>query len=86
MQKSDVQKKILYKAKYRGTLEGNQLLQGFSAHFVPNASDTELNLLLEFLELTDQNILYMVRYQQCPHPKFQDIVDKLIKYTDSLIK
>lgn len=80
MKNADIRKKILYKAKYRGTREGDTLLRGFSAYFIANASESELYTFADFLELTDQNILYMVRYNICPYTEFQGILDKLITY------
>lgn len=80
MKNAAIRKKILYKAKYRGTREGDTLLQGFSVHFVANASESELYTFADFLDLTDQNILYMVRYNTCPYPEFQNILNKLIIY------
>lgn len=84
MKNSDIHKKILYKAKYRGTREGDKLLQGFSKYFIATASDADLALFLDFLELTDQNILYMVRYNECPYVEFQSILNALIQYQESL--
>ena len=75
-----LQKKILYKAKYRGTKEGDVVIGGFVSANIMNFNDDYLNILDDFLELNDQDILTMISTKTANNDKFNQVITDIVEY------
>ena len=75
-----LQKKILYKAKYRGTKEGDVVIGGFVSDNINNFDEEYLLALDDFLELNDQNILTMIATRVCNDDKFKQIINDILEH------
>ena len=51
-----IKKKIIYRSNYRGTKEMDKLLGAFTNKYLEQLSYKELNELIEFLEIDDNNL------------------------------
>ena len=52
----DLKNKIIYRAKYRGTKEMDELLGSFTKIYIDQLTDDELPLLCDLLNLDDENL------------------------------
>jgi len=79
-----LQKKALYKSKYRGTKESDRLIGGFVNKNLNKFDNEYILKLLDFLELNDQDILNMVNGNKPIHQEYQHILNDIIKYKKEL--
>ena len=75
-----LQKKILYKAKYRGTKEGDVVIGGFVSANIDNFDEDYLLALDDFLELNDQDILTMISNATPISEKYNQIIADILKH------
>ena len=69
-----IKKKIIYRSNYRGTKEMDKLLGAFTNKYLEQLSYKELNELIEFLEIDDNNLY-----------NFYNGLDTNIKFEDNKI-
>tara|TARA_B110000196_G_scaffold306502_1_gene305180 strand:+ start:1380 stop:1646 length:267 start_codon:yes stop_codon:yes gene_type:complete len=53
---TNLKKKIIYRAKYRGTKEMDILLGSFTKKYINNFDELELNYLSDLLDFDDENL------------------------------
>ena len=53
---ANLKKKIIYRAKYRGTKEMDILLGSFTKKYINNFDELELNYLSDLLDFDDENL------------------------------
>ena len=80
-----LQKKVLYKSKYRGTKEGDRLIGGFVNKNLNKFDEYYILKLLDFLELNDQDILNMAEGNKPINQDYQHILDDIIEYKKELL-
>ena len=51
-----IKKKIIYRSNYRGTKEMDKLLGAFTSKYLDDLDEDELNMLIKFLEIDDNNL------------------------------
>ena len=51
-----IKKKIIYRSNYRGTKEMDKLLGAFTNKYLDQLNDEDLNELIKFLEIDDNNL------------------------------
>ena len=51
-----IKKKIIYRSNYRGTKEMDKLLGAFTNEYLDQLNYEELNELIKFLEIDDNNL------------------------------
>ena len=51
-----IKKKIIYRSNYRGTKEMDKLLGAFTNKYLNQLNNEELNELIKFLEVDDNNL------------------------------
>ena len=68
---SDLKKKIIYRATYRGTKEMDSLLGSFTKKYVHTLNDEDLICLSNLLDIDDEN-LYNFNQGQKTTVKFDD--------------
>ena len=51
-----IKKKIIYRSNYRGTKEMDKLLGAFTSKYLDQLEDEDLNQLIKFLEIDDNNL------------------------------
>ncbi len=53
---TDLKKKIIYRAAYRGTKEMDSLLVSFTKKYIDNLNDEDLICLSNLIEIDDENL------------------------------
>ena len=66
-----IKKKIIYRSNYRGTKEMDKLLGAFINEYIDRLNYNELNDLIKFLEIDDNN-LYNFYNGLATNIKFED--------------
>ena len=51
-----IKKKIIYRSNYRGTKEMDKLLGAFTSKYLDKLNEGDLNELIKFLEIDDNNL------------------------------
>ena len=51
-----IKKKIIYRSNYRGTKEMDKLLGAFTNRYLDQLNEDDLNQLIKFLEIDDNNL------------------------------
>mgnify|MGYP001433582299 FL=1 len=51
-----IKKKIIYRSNYRGTKEMDKLLGAFTSKYLDKLDEEDLNELIKFLEIDDNNL------------------------------
>ena len=51
-----IKKKIIYRSNYRGTKEMDKLLGAFTNKYIDQLNNEDLNELIKFLEIDDNNL------------------------------
>ena len=51
-----IKKKIIYRSNYRGTKEMDKLLGSFTSKYLDQLNEEDLNELINFLEIDDNNL------------------------------
>tara|TARA_B100001121_G_scaffold169360_1_gene147872 strand:+ start:296 stop:553 length:258 start_codon:yes stop_codon:yes gene_type:complete len=51
-----IKKKIIYRSNYRGTKEMDKLLGAFTSKYLDQLNGDDLNQLIRFLEIDDNNL------------------------------
>ena len=51
-----LKKKIIYRSNYRGTKEMDKLLGAFTNHYIDKLNEQDLEELIKFLEIDDNNL------------------------------
>ena len=51
-----IKKKIIYRSNYRGTKEMDKLLGAFTSKYLDQLNEEDLNELINFLEIDDNNL------------------------------
>ncbi len=51
-----IKKKIIYRSNYRGTKEMDKLLGAFTSKYLDKLDEGDLNELIKFLEIDDNNL------------------------------
>ena len=51
-----LKKKIIYRSNYRGTKEMDKLLGAFTSKYLDQLNEEDLNELIKFLEIDDNNL------------------------------
>ena len=51
-----IKKKIIYRSNYRGTKEMDKLLGEFTNRYLDQLNEDDLNQLIKFLEIDDNNL------------------------------
>ena len=69
-----IKKKIIYRSNYRGTKEMDKLLGAFTNEYLDQLNYEELNELIKFLEIDDNNLY-----------NFYNGLDTNIKFEDNKI-
>ena len=66
-----IKKKIIYRSNYRGTKEMDKLLGAFTNKYIDQLNIEDLNELIKFLEIDDNN-LYNFYNGLKPNIEFED--------------
>ena len=75
----DLKKKIVYRSTYRGTKEMDKLLSSFTKKYINRLNETDLNNLIDLLNIDDENLYKLNQGQKTTIMINDNTVTKLFK-------